>query len=130
MSSHWQAVKGKTVMTMRKCSVESDHSGPSQTSLGPLLQKISKMNLKATFHGAAVHVATGFQKYVHVEWFIAHETHIIHGRYIYLSEQPAFVLLRVKLPYQFFFFFTLITSLYSMGMEYLCSQKVTLQLFF
>lgn len=37
VSSHWHSVKGKIVMTVRKCSVQSHHSGPSQTSVGPLL---------------------------------------------------------------------------------------------
>lgn len=74
------------------------------------------MSLKDTIHDAAVHVAARFQKYVYVEWFIAHKTPCYLQKIHLLIFTTSLCSPEDETAISTFFFLTLITSLYSMGM--------------
>lgn len=86
------------------------------------------MSLKATIHDAAVQVAPGFQKYVYVEWFIAHKTpcfsqeiHLLIFTTSLCSPEGETAISIFFLPH------THHLALFHRDASYLCSQEVTLQ---
>lgn len=89
------------------------------------------MSSKAIIHDAAVHVATGFQKYVYVEWFIAHKNPCYSQKVHLLTFTTSLCSPEGETAISIFFLpHTHHLTLFHGDASYLCSQKMTLQLFF